>query len=333
MVENGSVSDGEVPEGTGTDGDDARPRTTTHPAAPGPPPGSAPRAAPTPAPRAAPAPPARTAPRTQPGPGRPRPAAAAFFDLDKTIIATSSATAFSRPVLAGGLLTRRAVVRTAFAQFLFLVGGADAAQTERLRANLAQTVTGWDVAQVSAIVEETLHESIDAAVYAEAVALIEEHQAAGRDVVVVSASGAEVVHPIAAVLGADHVIATRMSVVDGRYTGAIDFYAYGENKALAITELAAERGYDLAASYAYSDSMTDAPMLGVVGHGFAVNPDRALRRLAAEQGWGVLTFNRPVALRVLLTPPRPVVAGLAAAGLVAAGALVWHLVRRRRGGA
>jgi HAD superfamily hydrolase (TIGR01490 family) len=258
-----------------------------------------------------------------------RPRAAAFFDLDKTIIATSSATAFSRGFLAGGLLTRRAIVRTAYAQLLYLLGGADATQTERLRAELSRTVTGWDVAQVSQIVAETLHESIDAAVYAEAVALIEEHHAAGRDVVVVSASGTEVVRPIAAILGADHVIATRMSVADGRYTGGIDFYAYGDNKALAITELAAERGYDLAASYAYSDSITDAPMLGVVGHGFAVNPDRALRRLAAERGWGVLSFHRPVALRVLLTPPRPVVAGVAAVGLLGLGLLAWRLVRRR----
>ncbi|MBB2922373.1 HAD family phosphatase [Cellulomonas cellasea] len=307
MDENGS--DDAVPAGSGTAGDDAR---DTTPATP--PPAQAP------------------AHRPVSSHPVPRPGAAAFFDLDKTIIATSSATAFSRPFLAGGLLTRRAVVRTAIAQFLYLVGGADAAQTERLRANLAQTVTGWDVAQVSSIVEDTLHESIDAAVYAEAVALIEEHHAAGRDVVVVSASGGEVVRPIAAVLGADHVIATRMSVVDGRYTGAIDFYAYGENKALAITELAAERGYDLAASYAYSDSITDAPMLEVVGHGFAVNPDRALRRLAAESGWGVLTFSRPVALRALMTPPRTVVAGLAAAAAVAVGVLVWHLVRRARRG-
>ncbi|MFI2753585.1 HAD family hydrolase [Cellulomonas sp. P22] len=258
----------------------------------------------------------------------PRPGGAAFFDLDKTIIATSSATAFSRPFLAGGLLTRRAVLRTAYAQFFYLVGGADADQTERLRRELSRMVTGWEVAQVSAIVEETLHESIDAAVYAEAVALIEEHHAAGRDVVVVSASGTEVVRPIAAVLGADHVIATRMGVADGRYTGDIEFYAYGENKETAIRSLAAERGYDLAASYAYSDSITDAPMLSAVGHAFAVNPDRALRRLAAQEGWGVLTFVRPVALQAFLRPGRPAAAVAAVALLVGAALLVWRVAVR-----
>jgi HAD superfamily hydrolase (TIGR01490 family) len=256
--------------------------------------------------------------------------AAAFFDLDKTIIATSSATAFSRPFLAGGLLTRRAILRSAYAQLLYLVGGADAGQTERLRAQLSRTVTGWDVAQVSEIVERTLHESIDAAVYAEAVALIEEHHAAGRDVVIVSASGSDVVRPIAALLGADQVIASHMQVVDGRYTGEIDFYAYGENKAVAIRELADRLGYDLGASYAYSDSITDAPMLAVVGHAFAVNPDRGLRRMAVEEGWGVLTFDRPVLLRAFLRPSTPVVVVATGVLVVAVAVLAWRLARRQR---
>lgn len=262
------------------------------------------------------------------GPARVR--SAAFFDLDKTVIATSSAVAFSRPFLAGGLLTRRTMLRTAYAQFLYLVGGADADQTERLRAQLARTVIGWDPVHVSAIVEETLHESIDAAVYAEAVALIREHQTAGRDVVIVSASGEVVVRPIAAILGADHVIATRLSVADGRYTGEIDFYAYGENKATAVRELAERRGYDLASSYAYSDSITDAPMLGEVGHAFAVNPDRGLRRLAAQEGWSVLTFDRPVALMSFLRPTAPVATALGAALAVGIAWGVWRLLSRRR---
>jgi len=255
---------------------------------------------------------------------------AAFFDLDKTIIATSSATAFSRPFYAGGLITRGDVLRSAYAQFVYLVGRADADQTERLRAQLSALAVGWDVAQVSQIVAETLHQHIDPSVYAEAVALIEQHHAAGRDVVIVSASGAEIVEPIAAVLGADRVIATRMTVVDGRYTGEIDFYAFGENKADAIRELADQAGYDLSASYAYSDSITDAPMLAAVGNAFAVNPDRTLRRLAATSGWGVLTFSRPVSLRSHLAPPTPVVTLGAVAVALGVGALVWRVVARIR---
>jgi len=267
-------------------------------------------------------------PRVAPQHAR-RARAAAFFDLDKTIIATSSATAFSKGFLAQGLLTRRSVVASAYAQLAYLLGGADETSTERLRAQLARTVVGWDVDQVSAVVRETLHESIEPTVFAEAVELIAAHHAAGRDVVVVSASGAEVVEPIAEMLGADAVVATRMAVADGRYTGEIDFYAYGENKAVAIRALAATRGYDLAASFAYSDSVTDAPMLAAVGHAHVVNPDRALRRLAAESGWDVLTFRRPVPLRRLDTQVR-VTTGAVVAGLAVAALAVWWWGRRRR---
>jgi HAD superfamily hydrolase (TIGR01490 family) len=254
---------------------------------------------------------------------------AAFFDLDKTIIATSSAAAFSKPFFAGGLITRGDVLRSAYAHFLFHVGSADAAQTERMRQHLSELSTGWDSAQVRRIVTETLHEHIDPVVYAEAVELIAQHHAQGHDVVVVSASGTELVEPIAAMLGADHVVATRMEVVDGRFTGQIDFYAYGENKAAAMREIAAARGYDLDLCYAYSDSMTDAPMLAAVGHGFAVNPDRALRRLAVENGWGVLAFSRPVALRPRLRPVPTVAVSVLVVGAVA-GWLVWRAARRRR---
>src|SRR4051794_19188109 len=198
----------------------------------------------------------------QPGAGR----SAAFFDLDKTIIARSSTLAFSRSFYRGGLITRRAVVRSSYAQFVYLLGGADHDQVERMRAYLTSLVTGWDVAHVKELVAETLHELIDPIIYDEAAALLEEHRAAGRDIVVVSASGAEVVEPIGEMLGASRVVATRMVVADGRYTGEIETYVFGEAKAEAVRKLAEEEGYDLAASYAYSDSVTDIPMLEAVGH-------------------------------------------------------------------
>ncbi|NNU27013.1 HAD family hydrolase [Isoptericola sediminis] len=251
---------------------------------------------------------------------------AAFFDLDKTIIATSSTAVFSPSFLAGGLITRGDVLRSAYAHFLYMAGSADADQTERMRQHLSDLATGWDVARVKQIVAETVHEHVDPYVYAEAVELITEHHEAGHDVVVVSASGTELVEPIAAMLGADHVVATRMAVADGRFTGEIDFYAYGENKATAIRDLARKRGYDLDRCYAYSDSVTDAPMLAAVGHGHAVNPDRALRRMAAENGWEMLTFTRPVALRPRVRP----VPVLAAVGLLGAVGLTWWW-RRRQG--
>lgn len=259
---------------------------------------------------------------------------AAFFDLDKTIIAKSSALAFGRPFYTSGLIDRRAVLKSAYAQFVFSLAGADEAQMDRMRDAMARMCRGWDVAQVQQIVDETLHEMIDPLVYAEAVDLIEAHRAAGRDVVIVSSSGAEVVGPIGTLLGVNHVIATEMDVEDGCYTGTIGFYVYGPHKADAIRELATARGYDLDASFGYSDSITDVPMLEAVGHPTAVNPDRALRKVAAERGWPVSNFRKPVRLRDRIpripAPPKPVTTG-AAVG-VAAGAAVgaaW-LARRRR---
>ena len=252
---------------------------------------------------------------------------AAFFDLDKTIIAKSSTLAFSKPFQAGGLISRRAVLRTAYAQFVYLVGGADHDQMEKLRSFMSTLVGGWDVATVREIVADTLHNIVDPLVYDEAVSLIEEHKAAGRDVVIVSASGSEVVEPIGAMLGADIVVASRLEERDGKYTGEIEFYAYAEEKARAIEELAQTRGYDLTRSYAYSDSITDVPMLEAVGHAFAVNPDKELRRVAVAKGWPVLVFTKPVTLRSRVAV-RPTLAALAVGGVVAVGGVLW--ARRRR---
>lgn len=259
------------------------------------------------------------------------PRSAAFFDLDKTVIAKSSTLAFGRPFYQGGLIGRRAVLMGTYAQFVYMLAGTDADQMDRMRDNLARMCAGWPVRQVEEIVAETLYDLIDPLVYDEALGLIEDHHAAGREVVLVSSSGAEVVGPIGDMVGADHVIATRMAVADGRYTGEIEFYAYGLYKAEAIRALAAERQYDLGDSYAYSDSATDLPMLETVGHPTAVNPDRALRRVAAVRGWPVLDFARPVRLRVRLPQPGPaqVRAAVGAAAAAALGAVVWSRTRRR----
>src|SRR5919107_3620952 len=239
-------------------------------------------------------------PATDARDGRP----AAFFDLDKTIIAKSSALAFSRSFYSGGLRDRRSALRSAYTQLTFLLGRADHDQMERMREFLSRMVTGWHVDTVSDIVAETLHSIIDPLVFDEAVTLIEQHHLAGRDVIIVSASGAEIVEPIGELLGVDDVIASRLAVQGGRYTGEIQFYAYAANKAEAMRTLAAQRGYHLARSFAYSDSMTDLPMLEAVGQPHVVNPDRELRRLARDRGWPVLQFSRPVALRSRMRLPR-----------------------------
>ncbi|SHN31468.1 HAD-superfamily subfamily IB hydrolase, TIGR01490 [Actinacidiphila paucisporea] len=262
------------------------------------------------------------------------PRTAAFFDLDKTVIAKSSTLAFGRSFYQGGLINRRAVLRTAYAQFVYLVGGADHDQMEGMRKYLSELCRGWNVQQVREIVAETLHDLIDPIIYDEAASLIEEHHAAGRDVVLVSASGSEVVEPIGEMLGADHVVATRMVVKDGAYNGEIEHYVYGPAKAEAIEELARSEGYDLERCFAYSDSVTDVPMLESVGHPYAVNPDRALRREAVVREWPVLTFSRPVRLNQripsLSMPPGSVLAAAAVGAAVATAGLVWLAARRRR---
>jgi HAD superfamily hydrolase (TIGR01490 family) len=257
---------------------------------------------------------------------------AAFFDLDKTIIARSSALAFGRPFRAGGLINRRAALKAAYAQLVYLVAGADEDQMDRMRDYITEMCTGWDVQQVKDIVAETLFEIVDPLIYDEAAGLIEDHKASGREVVIVSSSGEEVVGPIGELVGADRVIATRMVVADGRYTGQIDYYAYGPTKAAAMRELAEAAGYDLADCYAYSDSITDLPMLEVVGHPAAVNPDRALRRAARERGWPILVFTRPVSLRSRLAglraPRKPMVGTAVGVGAAVAG-IAWYAARRR----
>ena len=140
--------------------------------------------------------------------------------------------------------------------------------------------------------------------------------------------------PLARHFGVSGVIATRAQVgADNRYTGSLEFYAYGEQKAQAIRDLAERHDLDLEASYAYSDSITDAPMLAAVGHPVAVNADRELRRLAEERGWDVRNFRRPVRLRtriVSVVPHTGPSIAAVAGGVAVAGVLVWVVLRSRR---
>lgn len=216
---------------------------------------------------------------------------AAFFDLDKTIISRSSTLAFGPSFYRHGLLSRGDVVRSAMAQLMFRAGGASHQRMEKIRDQVSQLCRGWPADRVAEIVTLHLPDLILPHVYAEARALLTQHRSAGQDVIIVSTSGEEMVAPIGALLGAASVIATRMEVADGHYTGQVEFYAYGQAKADQVRMLAAERGYSLPDCYAYSDSVTDLPMLEAVGNPRVVNPDRALRRIAVQRGWPVLTFT------------------------------------------
>jgi HAD superfamily hydrolase (TIGR01490 family) len=128
-------------------------------------------------------------------------------------------------------------------------------------------------------------------VYAEPLALVQQHRERGEQVYVVSATLQEIVEHIAADLGFDGAVGSTCEIVDGVYTGKLLRAAHGDGKAAAVRELAAAEGIDLATSTAYSDSHTDLPFLEAVGHPVAVNPDRSLRRTARDRGWPVLEFS------------------------------------------
>lgn len=235
---------------------------------------------------------------------------AAFFDLDKTVIARASIVAFGGPLRRRGLVNRRTVARAVLGQLLFLWFGADEQKMHKIRESMLEVAAGWDRHEVRAIVEETLTEVIEPLIYAEAQSLISMHRAKGDRIWLVSSAPEEIVEPLAAMLGVDGAIASRAEVDEvGRYTGHLSFYAQGEGKAVAIRELAESLHLDLEGSSAYSDSATDIPMLEVVGHPVAVNPDRALAREAKARGWEVVTFQNPVRLRDRAAVRLPVVSG------------------------
>ncbi|MGI8793133.1 MAG: HAD family hydrolase [Acidimicrobiales bacterium] len=258
---------------------------------------------------------------------------AAFFDLDKTVIAKASMVAFGRTLYREGLISRTLLLRALWGQLVYMHLGASDEKLIRMRDAVLSLTRGWEQRRIRSIVEDALETVIEPIIYAEAMDLIEMHRAAGRPVILVSASPEEIVVPLGRYLRVDGVIATKAEIdADGRYTGSTGFYCYGVNKVTAMQGMAEERQIDLSESYAYSDSASDIPMLEVVGHPTAVNPDRELARAAAEHGWDVREFVRPVRLRdrVPMPAPAPTAMGAAVAGLVAGGLMWWRLHRREQ---
>lgn len=259
---------------------------------------------------------------------------AAFFDLDKTIVARSSPLVLGRSFFKEGLISRSSLMKSLYAQLMFQLMGADEEKMERMRAEAAKLTAGWEQEKVRRVVTEVLEEVMSPLIYAEALELMHDHREAGRLICIVSSSPQEVVEPLAQMLSVDRYIATRPKIVDGKYTGDLDFYAYGPHKATAMRSLADEVGIDLEGSYAYSDSITDLPMLESVGHPVVVNPDKGLRRLATEREWEIAWFQNPVSIRDRLPRLRaPEVSagnGMAAvAGVAVLAAALWWASRRK----
>jgi HAD superfamily hydrolase (TIGR01490 family) len=259
---------------------------------------------------------------------------AAFFDVDKTIIARASMAAFGHTFYRGGLISRATVVRALASQLVYLHLGASEEKLAKIRESVLTLTKGWNQREVARLVREALDDVVEPIIYAEALDLIDMHREAGRKTYIISASPEEIVTPLAEYLGVDGAIASRAVIDrDGRYTGDMAYYAYGPFKAQSMRDVAALEGIDLARSYAYTDSYTDVPMLEAVGHPVAVNPDRVLARLARERGWEIAQFTRPVRLRDRVPVPKlPTAAaftGMAVAA-VGAAALGWRFAQKLR---
>jgi HAD superfamily hydrolase (TIGR01490 family) len=263
-----------------------------------------------------------TAPESEVAGGR----AAAFFDLDKTLIEGSSAFHFARASYKAGLLKRRQLARDAWANLRFRLQGSTDQSTDALRERVLDAIAGQSVIDLARLGPPVLA-GILPRVYPEMLRTAYEHQDAGRPAFIVTAASQEIAELLAHVLVLDGGIGMRSEIRNGIYTGrAAGPFTYREGKAEAIGQVAAERGFDLAESYAYSDSESDLPMLRAVGHPVAVNPDTALMRVARDEGWQVIRFDK-LGRRLRIAASVAAVAGAAALGGYAAG----ELRERRRG--
>ncbi len=245
--------------------------------------------------------------------------AAAFFDLDKTLMAGSSAMQSARVAARGGIVSRRQLARWAVEHLRYRLRGTNDERTGEVLRVARDLITGVPAKTVERMRPETMA-AILPRVYPQMLDEVHAHQDAGRPTFIVSAAGHDVVEALAAVLGMEGGIGTRYEIdAEGRFTGRLDGpFVYGPGKVTAMEEFAARHDIDLGASYAYSDSLSDLPMLRAVGNPVAVNPDPPLAAIAKEEGWQTLRFERlgrrltAIAVTILAT-----VAGFGASRLAA----------------
>lgn len=253
----------------------------------------------------------------------------AVFDLDKTIIDTSASMAYRKPLTDRGLISTGEMLRLLLMLGNYKLAGHDDDSLDATRDILVEMVRGRRAADLAEVASDALHEVIVPFIYSEARALIIAHHEAGHRVAMITASARLLVTPIAEELGIDHLIATELAIVDGIVTGDVPFFCKGAAKVEGLNALATDHHYDLAASYAYTDSATDLPLLEAVGHPVAVNPDKPLRKEAMSRAWPILTFSRPEPL-FHLSEKSGAIAG-ASAGLALIAALATGLLVRYRG--
>ena len=255
--------------------------------------------------------------------------AAAFFDLDKTLMEGSSAFHFGRAAYRAGMRSRRQIAADVWANLRFRLRGLTDEETEVLHNAVLDALAGQRVVDLQRLGPQVLA-GILPAVYPEMLREAWDHQDAGRSAYIVTAAGSEIAESLARVLVLDGGIGTRSEVRHGVYTGQPDGpLTYREGKADAVRALAAREGIDLGESFAYSDSESDLPLLRLVGHPAVVNPDRELERIARAEGWRIIRFDK-LARRLRLAAAAGAVALIGGGGGYLAGRLRSEPGRLRR---
>jgi len=236
---------------------------------------------------------------------------AAFFDLDKTLMAGSSGIFFARAAYDAGMISRARLLRDGYENLRFRLRGSTDERADDVRMRVGRMIAGVPERELRRLTPRVLA-GVLPRLYPQMLARAYAHQDEGVDVYIVTAASQEMADLLAHVLSFDGGLGSRSEVVDGRYTGRpAGPFNYREGKVLSMRELALREGIDLTASYAYSDSESDLPMLRAVGHPVVVNPDRDLRQIALQERWEVLHLDRlPRRLKLL--------AALAAAACVGA---------------
>lgn len=252
---------------------------------------------------------------------------AAFFDLDRTLMEGSSAFQFGRAAYRAGLLSRRQLVADGWANLMFRLRGASDEASHELRNRISESLAGTRVRDLERLGADVLA-GVLPRIYPQVLSLAYDHQDAGRRVYIVTAASQDLADMVARVLAFDGAVGSQFSeVVDGVYTGRpAGLFVYGQEKALAIARMAEREGLDLAQCYAYSDSASDLPMLRLVGHPVAVNPDSTLAKAARDEGWELLRFDR-LGRRIKAAVG---LIGAATAGGVGSAAIAARGRRRRR---
>ena len=226
------------------------------------------------------------------GEDAPTASAAAFFDLDRTLVAGSSGFYWARAAMDAGVISRRRMARIVLQNIEFRLRGSTDEGTEKMRQEISAMIAGRREVDLKRMMPEVLA-GVLPRLYPQMLEIAYGHQDAGRKVYIATASAQGLAQILSEILGFDGGIGQVSEVVDGRYTGRdADIFTYREGKAERIRALAGAEGIDLAASWAYSDSGSDLPMLRLVGHPVAVNPDRELEQVAGEEGWEVLRFEQ-----------------------------------------